>query len=407
MNNTNSTSLILFLITFISCSSPDQSTHQSTFLDIPFEADSTKKYGEPYLMTSATGQTYMSWVEKEGNNAALKYASFEEGKWKSPQTIASGGNWFINWADYPQITSKDGNSMLSFFLQKNGESSYAYDIHYLSTMDGKSWTAPKKLHDDGLQAEHGFVSMLPYKGNYLVSWLDGRNSAGQMDHHSHESGSMAAMTLRAAIISPEGEKIQEWEIDNRTCDCCQTATALTENGPIVVFRDRGITEVRDIAISRLINGQWTQPKVIFQDNWQIKGCPVNGPRAASKGNTLAVAWFTAARGMAEVKVIFSKDGGESFGNPIKINEAPSIGRVDIVIADESSAYVSWMEEGEIKAKKVYQNGNSKEAISIAKTSEERASGFPQMTLSKEGLLFAWTEISNKTPIIKTKLLEIL
>ncbi|UCS92747.1 exo-alpha-sialidase [Echinicola marina] len=405
MNNTNFTSLILLLITFISCSSPNQSKQQSMLLDVPFETDSTKTYAEPYLMTTATGQTYMSWIEEGENGAELRYAYFDQGKWKSPQSIASGNNWFINWADYPQIASKDGKSMLSFFLQKSGESTYAYDIQFMSSLDGKNWSAPKTLHDDGLQAEHGFVSMLSYDENYLVSWLDGRNSAGQMDQHNHQSGSMAAMTLRAAILSPEGKKLQEWEIDNRTCDCCQTSVALTNNGPVVVYRDRGITEVRDIAISRLINGEWTQPKTIFQDNWQIKGCPVNGPRAASKNNSLAVAWFSAAKGQPEVKVIFSTDGGENFEKPIKINMAPSIGRVDIVMIDESTAYVSWMEKGEIKAKKVHQNGTSEEAITIAKTTEERASGFPQMTIAKEGLLFAWTDTEGKGTRIKSKLLK--
>ena len=102
------------------------------------------------------------------------------------------------------------------------------------------------------------------------------------------------MTLRAAIVSERGEVSKDILLDNRSCDCCQTTAAITTNGPVVIYRDRSEEEIRDISIVRQVEGKWTAPKVIHSDNWQINGCPVNGPKVASLGNNLAVAWFTAA-----------------------------------------------------------------------------------------------------------------
>ena len=62
------------------------------------------------------------------------------------------------------------------------------------------------------------------------------------------------MTLRAAFIDKKGNKINEWELDGRVCDCCQTTAAITNDGPVVVYRDRSDDEVRDMSIVRYVNG---------------------------------------------------------------------------------------------------------------------------------------------------------
>ena len=242
-----------------------------------------------------------------------------------------------------------------------------------------------------------FVSMIPFNGNFFITWLDGRNTAMEgmekMDHHGGHNG---AMSLRAAILDSKGNKIDEWELDNKTCDCCQTSAAITSNGPVVVYRDRSDEEIRDMSIVRLIDGQWTEPKTIHSDNWKIAGCPVNGPRVVTMGNNLAVAWFSAASDTSQVNVVFSKDGGETFGNMIRVDEGNAIGRVDIVMLDNKNAVVSWMEGTEIKAVRINSDGTKEPSITIATSSESRSSGFPQMTKSGAKLIFAWTDDKDKT-----------
>jgi hypothetical protein len=206
------------------------------------------------------------------------------------------------------------------------------------------------------------------------------------------------MSLRSAIVNKQGIKAGEWELDNKVCDCCQTSAAITLNGPVVVYRDRTDDEIRDISIVRFVNGKWTNPTTIFPDQWKIEGCPVNGPRAAADGNNLAIAWFSSPGKKPQVNIIFSGDGGENFDKPIRIDEGNPIGRVDVVLLDENSAMVSWMEAAAIKAVKVNRDGTKEPPVTIATTSESRSSGFPQMTRSNNDLIFAWTD--DKTKRIK-------
>lgn len=386
---------ILLCISCIACTvkeSATEATKKIKFLTTPSHSNS----GEPYLFTSHDSIVHLSWIEKNKDTATFKYSTYKNNQWTEPVTIASGNTWFVNWADYPMITS-NGKQLMAHFLDKSGESTYAYDVKLTTSNDqGKNWSDPIVLNDDKKQAEHGFVTILPYGDNFFVTWLDGRNTVMEdMKETEHHEGHHGAMSLRAAIIDANGKKLNEWELDNKTCDCCQTSAAITTNGPVVIYRDRSDDEIRDMSIVRLVDGQWTQPKSIHTDNWKIAGCPVNGPRVTAEGNNLAVAWFSAASDTSHVNVSFSHDGGATFNKPIRIDEGTAIGRVDIVLLDENSAIVSWMEGTMIKFIKVHADGTKEPSITMATSSESRSSGFPQMTISGNQLFFAWTDDKEK------------
>ena len=351
---------------------------------------------EPYLFTDKKGVVYLSWVEKIGTQSTLKFSSYSSDKWSEPVTIASGKNWFVNWADYPVITSDGQKNLLAHFLEKSDTAKFTYDVKIISSADsGKTWSLAKILHDDNVKAEHGFVSIIPYNDQFFVTWLDGRKTASEEAHGGHD-GHHGEMTLRAAFIDKNGNKVNEWELDERICDCCQTTASVTTDGPIVVYRDRSDDEVRDMSIVRYVNGQWTTPKTIYPDNWQIKACPVNGPRADAINNNLVIAWFSMEDKRGQVKVVFSKDGGITFGQHIRIDEEKPIGRVDVVMLDPLTAIVSWMEGSSIKAVKVHADGKKERSIMIASSSDKRSSGFPQMTLMNNKIIFAWTDDKSKS-----------
>ncbi|HSJ67633.1 MAG TPA: hypothetical protein VK921_08160 [Anditalea sp.] len=379
---------------------------EATLSPIAFPIQEETHYGEPYLFTDGHGQTYMSWRETNEGVHLLRYAKLKEEAWTEPVTIASGSDWFVNWADYPQMVAFSQGDLLSFYLEKSGPSTFSYDIKLTRSADGSNWEDPKILHDDGKKVEHGFVSMLPYNDNVFIAWLDGRNTSdGHGEGHAHGHGGKKPMTLRGAIVDNKGNKLQEWELDNSVCDCCQTTAAMTDNGPVVIYRDRSLTEVRNINIVRLLNGKWTDPEPIYNDNWKIKGCPVNGPRTDSKGNNLAIAWFAEVHGQAEVKVIFSEDGGATFDRPIRINEEHTIGRVDLVMLDSNTAVVTWMEGPLILARRVNKDRSLGPIITIAESSDNRSSGFPQITINNNSLIFAWTDSNELYSTVKTAFLK--
>ncbi|MEH6618175.1 hypothetical protein [Maribacter arcticus] len=353
----------------------------------------------PHLMSNKD-VALLSWVETAGDTLkTMYYAELVDDIWQKPQAILNGSDWFVNWADYPMITENNG-SLWSHVLKKSTAGTYSYDIKMNVKPKGATeWKTDMPLHTDGTPTEHGFVSIEPYNNNFFVNWLDGRNT------EENEVGERGAMTLRAGVVSNTGEVLQEYELDASTCDCCQTTSAITDNGPIVIYRDRSEDEIRDISIVRLVDGNWTAPKVIHEDNWQIKGCPVNGPKVAALGNEVVVTWFTGAENNPKVNIAFSADSGEHFQEPLVIAEGMVMGRVDVLWMDEDKAVVSWMESKDklavFNAMIVSKDGTVSNKQVIAELDGSRKSGFPQMEIVEETLYFAWTDQSSSTSKIQT------
>jgi len=369
-------------------------------IKLPFAKNSI----QPFLFANGD-ELLLSWTEKiDDSLASVHYAQYSDRKWSVPIKIAEEYNLFVNWADFPAI-AKNNDNVLIHYLQKSAPSTYAYDVRLMvSNTNGNTFNSDFLLHNDGTATEHGFVTMLPYKDNFFVTWLDGRNTEGAGHGDGHKS--IGAMSIRAATVLSSGNVTNDMLLDAKTCECCQTSAAITPNGPIVVYRDRTDDEVRDISISRFVEGSWTIPKSIHNDNWQIKACPVNGPKAASYNATLAIAWFTAADNIPKVNLIFSYDGGNSFEKSIQIDSGKPIGRVDVALLDEDNALVSWMEStwkgAEFKILKVNKEGIKSKPIVISKISGSRASGFPQLELVNGTVYVAWNNVDGDTSSIQMK-----
>ena len=340
----------------------------------------------------------MSWIQNKDSIASLKYSKFNGINWTAPTEIISGSDWFVNWADFPAIADNNG-SILTNILKKSAEGTYTYDIHLqLYSKQKNTWKNNILLNQDGIKSEHGFVSMLPYNNDsFFVTWLDGRTLVGVSKENEQ-------MTLRAAFIDAEGEISNDILLDDKTCECCNTAATMTTNGPVVAYRDRSVTEIRDISIVRFVNGNWTAPKNVYQDHWEIPGCPVNGPAIDSFNDAVALAWFTAENDNPRIQVSFSENQGETFGLQYRVDNGNAIGRVDVVMIDQNNAVVSWMEpdgiDTLIQILKVSSNGEKNMPITITKTRSERSSGFPQLEVVGDKLYLAWTSLEDKKPTIK-------
>lgn len=255
------------------------------------------------------------------------------------------------------------------------------------------WSTPFIPHDDVSAAQHGFASMIPVEGRGLaVVWLDGRAS----DNEPTDKSPLAdAMQLRAAFISPNGEKTDDIALDLSTCSCCQTAAATTEDGALLVaYRDRSADEIRDISLVRYADGAWSKPHPLSDDGWEISGCPVNGPALASRGSEVVAAWFTAANDTPAVKVATSSDNGLTFGNAMRIDGGRAAGRVDATILYDGSALVSWLEHtdnGETLMVCIVTAKGCGAKMRVAENSVGGSMNFPALSAAFGGAYLAWTE----------------
>ena len=208
-------------------------------------------------------------------------------------------------------------------------------------------------------------------------------------------------SLRFAKLSHDGAVISDELLDSDVCTCCQTAAALTDDGPVVAYRDHEPGEIRDIAVVALRGGKWTAPQPANRDGWRINACPVNGPALAASGRRVVLAWHTAAEGKPRAYAAFSSDGGLHFGAPLPIDDGSPIGRVAVVALPDGGAVASWIErrpEGgaEIRLRRIRQDGRRGASVVVSTVDPGRRTGFPKMVRSGRGLLLTWTADTLKT-----------
>ncbi|MGI8734875.1 MAG: sialidase family protein [Pyrinomonadaceae bacterium] len=364
---------------------------------------------EPDISVTADGRVLLSWVEKIGSKRyALRFATRNTGNWSPARTVAEGENWFVNWADFPSVIALADGSFAAHWLVKSGSDTYAYDVNIARSKDGgKTWGKPIIPHTDRTQTEHGFVSLIPLPdGRVGAIWLDGRNLKDVKDHGDEHTPLPASMTLRYAAIDADGKLSDEGQLDDRVCECCQTSAALTAEGDIAVYRDRSEKEVRDIYFVTRQQGTWSEPRPVHADNWEISGCPVNGPAVAADVRRVAVAWYTEGNDQPTVKAAFSNDAGATFGKAIEVDDGETLGRVDVLLLPDGSALVCWLsgnaEGGAIKVRRVQPDGSLGPPAVIAKTDISRSSGFPRMARLGDEVHFAWTEFGKPSYVRTAK-----
>jgi hypothetical protein len=341
----------------------------------------------PHLAGGSHGApTLMSWLEPTAEDQFnLRHARWSNGAWSQPATVATGRDWFINWADFPSVVPVTPTLWVAHWLQQKPGNVYSYDVRMSMSSDaGVTWSAPMTPHDDGTPTEHGFVSIVAAGGQPYGIWLDGRNTAGES--HGHEGGDHGAggsMTIRGAMLTPAGAGAGA-EIDARVCDCCQTDAVNAGDATVLVYRDRSDDETRDIYAARLDGNGWSAPVVVHADRWRIAACPVNGPAIDARGDRVAVAWFTAPD-QPRVRLAFSNDAGRTFAAPIEVASGRMAGRVDVVLLADGRAVVSWLEEmpgaAAVRAQPFTSQGPAGPVATIARSAVARSSGFPQMVLA--------------------------
>ncbi|MEL7834547.1 hypothetical protein [Fodinibius sp. Rm-B-1B1-1] len=402
MNKLKSFSLGLLAILIVGCSI--QPSTPEVF-DNPASGNSMY----PFLYNTGD-QLYMSWITSSADgNYSLEFSSYSNDQWSAVNTIASDSTWFVNWADFPSIIADKHGPVAAHWLNKKEGGTYAYDVN-IAAFNSNSGDSSKAItpHSDGTPTEHGFVSMIPWDDDsFLAVWLDGRKTDGRSDEDYYNLD--YAMTLRGAVINQNGEIEERYIIDESVCDCCQTSLIKSGDTVIVAYRNRTENEIRDIYTSRFDGQQWSNPEAVYNDNWEIGACPVNGPKLAAEDSLVTVAWHTAAQGTPTAKYAYSTDKGQTFEKPIKLNKGRSLGRVDTEIID-GRIYVSWIEKNNTETKLKVSTFSGQEKLektqTIATLDESRKTGFPQMEQLGNNLIFAWTNPDSAQTKIVTKKLNL-
>ena len=359
---------------------------------IPVTVPSMGDVSGPRFASAAGGPLVLSWMERKDRGATLRSAEFRNGGFDTVVTVVEDPLMFVNWADLPSVTALGDDRWIAHWLRYSARKTYSYDVVVSQSFDDReTWSEPMAAHTDGTQTEHGFVSVERNGDGATLLWLDGRNTPDR------------SMTLRSAVITPDGSRIQEQEVDDSVCDCCQTDIAVSARGLLAVYRDRTADEIRDIYITRHNGERWLAGKRLFADNWKIPGCPVNGPSIVADDDFVAVAWFSAANDRPIVRVVMSTDGGEQFGPPVEVATGRVFGYVGLAQLDDRHLAVSWVGgtidgRSPVYVRTVDTAGTTGPVLEVGTTKQLRV--FPQLAVSENQVIVVWTDDIDDGRIMK-------
>lgn len=383
---------IAFYLTFVAAVLHPPAVHaalEAQPLELPGMA-------EPSVVANGERGFVLTWIDRGPDGVThLRFAALDRvGAVLREGEIASGKDWFVNWADFPSLAIADNGDWVTFFLRRiDPAKPYAYEVRTTRSTDaGRSWSEPVLLHDDGTPTEHGFVSLLPDGGERVLAvWLDGRRTSETGD--PHVAGGHAVTTLRTAVLAREGPPRDARELDALTCDCCSTDAARDGAGHAVVYRDRTAEEVRDVHwLVRGSNG-WTAPRPVHADGWKIAGCPVNGPALAAVAGGHVVAWPTMTGDAYHVRV--ARRDGNAWSAPVKLEAGAGVlGRVDAAAWSDGGALVSWLGAGDdatvLRVARLDRTLTERGRIDVASLPPGRMTGMPRLAASGDVAVLVWT-----------------
>jgi len=382
-------STILATVALLGVAAAAQTPQPWTLKIQPLELASQRGSSGAQVSVSKRG-VLLSWLETDNDEPALKFAERTATGWTPPVKVASGEDWFITEADTPSVLRLSNGTLVADWMQSSSDEFEASNLRLsYSKDDGKTWSKTFLPHHDGTITQHAFATLFELaNGNLGVVWLDGRLTVKDREH--------GPMTLRYGAYNAQWAQVSDRGIDVKVCDCCTTSVAMTADGPIAVYRNRTDDEIRDIYVTRYENGGWTAGKTVHDDGWSIHACPVNGPSISANGRNVAVAWFVAKNDQGQAFAAFSNDAGRTWGQPIRLDDAASLGKVEIEMLDDGSAVAAWMEfanqRSQFRVRRIEASGAKSAPVTVAGAAGTgRAGGVPRMARSGSELVFAWVD----------------
>jgi hypothetical protein len=358
-----------------------------TIVELP---ELTIEGGKYPTIVQAGDVLYVNYFITKNDITRLEQRRVINGEFTSPTLISASEDLMVNWADRPRFALGHDDSSLVTWLESNG---HGYGIKYMfSRESGAAYTEAKWLHQDQEGSEHGFVSLVPLKlGGFFAVWLQGGAFGADNAYQT---------SLMGLVINADGVLGDEFVLDDKVCDCCDTDAEIFDSGNVVVtFRDRSDGEERDIYYVRgnpIDPDSFSGAKPISLDEWKPNGCPVNGPAIASLGrHTAALTYCNKQWSTPRLQIAQSNGGGKKFGLVTILSAKDTIGRADIAYLPEGIPVAAWLHtiEDEVwwVARAVPRKGMAGPREKISKSSIARNSGFISLASTATGVIACYND----------------
>ncbi|GAB3799152.1 hypothetical protein GCM10028819_21850 [Spirosoma humi] len=366
----------------------------------------------PRLTTDASGSPLLSWVEKTNEKeAAFYFAVATDGQHFGEKVrVKAPANLSAHAEGMPKVAVKADGTFIAVFEVPNPtkESRFAGDLLYtLSTDNGKTWAAPKPVHQHTAPgSSHSFseLTRLP-NGEIGVVWLDEKLPG-------HEGRPVVfAQTTTGKGFGPAVL------VDNNACQCCRTNVFVDAKKNIhLTYRDllpaakTGEVASRDISTAVSTDGgkTFSKPQVVYADHWQVNACPHAGPVVAQLGNDVLMTWFSGkeeAVGLRLARLGSGKLASSVLSSRAKHPQVATAGEQLVWVWDESISTDGSGEMGSFVQRigmRTFAQGKASTTAYI--TPETVNATYPAVLATKHGVLLAYEQTKDKgnaTIVVRT------
>ena len=279
---------LLFIFSFFAFTANAQ-IYLSDPIPVSFEASFGTR--TPRVQVLEDGSPVVYWGNR-GNDATMYIAVWQDTAFSYPIEVPTGSVSPSIWGGAlgPEIVTHDNTLFLTF-------ESYGEGIYCIQTQDkGMTFSAPVKVTNLG----SGRVATLPDigvddLGNPMISFVT-TNQIEQEALYEIAFSKDGGQTFEPSIVANEPAAGEE------VCECCPASVlAAKDSTLLLVFRNND-ANIRDIWVSKSTDGGQTFSQAIDLDDtdWEIFGCPSNGPSSMVLGDTLYSTFYSLGEGESKV-----------------------------------------------------------------------------------------------------------
>jgi hypothetical protein len=287
----------------------------------------------------------------------------------------------------PQIAvDAKGRAVAAYTIAKGADFAGQVMVAHGSAV---GFDVPKPLTDSTVSQR--FVSFaLDPEGAIFAAWIDKRNLDA-----AKKSGKAYDGAALAYAWSEEGKDFAVARIaQDNTCECCRIGVAFAgPRKPVVMWRNMFAGGVRDHAIMSFDDRKPGPVHRVAVDDWKIDACPHQGPSLAVGANgTYHATWFTDGRARQGLFYAASRDGGQSFSQPIAVGNPDRQPTRPFVQASGDRIWLVWKEfDGEESVVNVMQSRDDgltwSKATPVAKTTD--SSDHPLLVANGGRVYLSW------------------
>jgi hypothetical protein len=288
------------------------------------------------------------------------------------------------------VVDRNGGIALAFSIFR--DKAFNGQVLYTRSVDGGQRFATLRPITPSNESQRFEALALDVDGSLFAAWLDKRNRvpAQQSGQKYEGAGLFFASSNDGGVTYSESRLAQD-----NTCECCRLGMAFAAPGrPVIVFRNIFEGGVRDHAIVTFADPA-TPGEVhrVSQDDWQIAACPHQGPSLSiSPAGTYHVTWYTNGKVRKGLFYAHSRDGGRTFSSPLPIGQPDRSPSRPSVIAGPHDTALVWKEfDGEKTTVKLMTSRDDGESWSKPRiiSSTVDTSDHPQLVSDGRRTYLSW------------------